>query len=136
MTHEHDKREREISAEDCALLEDLRERLAVRRCHDSGERKLDEIQHALHRLGAALMSKISEFAQAQNAFNDRLDTAIQGLTGDLAELSRQIAVLQESQGQITPEDQATLDALQARAAAMTAKLEALDALTPPVPPTA
>lgn len=80
------------------------------------------------------MSAISDFATAQNAFNDRMDTAVTGLTGDVAELNRQIAALQATQGAITPEDQALLDGIQARASGIADKLAALDALTPPVVP--
>lgn len=82
------------------------------------------------------MSAISDFATKQNAFNDRLDAAIAGIQGDVDTLNAAILKLQNSAGAITPEDQATLDALQARGAGITAKLEALDALTPPTPPTA
>lgn len=82
------------------------------------------------------MSSISDFAAKQNAFNDRMDTAIADLAGDVKSLNDTIAKLQASPGTSTPEDQASLDALQARGAAITTKLEALDALTPPVPPAA
>ena len=80
------------------------------------------------------MSKISEFATAQNAFNDRIDVAVTGLQGDVQALNDEIAKLQASAGEVTPEDQASLDAIQARAETITTKLEALDALTPPKPP--
>ena len=80
------------------------------------------------------MSSISDFAAAQAAFNDRIDAAVSGLTGDIQTLSAQIAELQASQGTISPEDQALLDAIQARAESITVRLEALDALTPPAPP--
>lgn len=82
------------------------------------------------------MSKISDFATAQNAFNDRVDTAITGLQGDVQALNDKITELQNSPGTVTPEDQALLDALQARGETIAAKLEALDALTPPTPPPA
>lgn len=83
-----------------------------------------------------IMSAISDFAAAQAAFNDRMDTAITGLQGDVANLNEQIAALQATQGAITPEDQALLDGIQARAQGITDKLEALDGLTAPVPPAA
>lgn len=82
------------------------------------------------------MSKISDFAAAQNAFNDQIDQAVSGLTADVKNLSDQIAALQATQGNITPEDQALLDAIEARSKVIADKLTALDALTPPVPPTA
>lgn len=78
-----------------------------------------------------IMSKISDFAAKQNAFNDRLDAAITGLQGDIKTLNDAIQKLQTSQGQITPEDQALLDQIEARADGIATKLEALDNLTPP-----
>lgn len=82
------------------------------------------------------MSAISDFAAKQNAFNDRMDTAVADLTGDVKSLNDTIAKLQSSPGTITDEDQASLDALQKRGEAIATKLEALDALTPPKPPAA
>lgn len=82
-----------------------------------------------------IMSAISDFAAKVNAFNDRIDAAIAGLQGDVKNLEDQIAALQNSAGQITPEDQALLDGIQARASTVADKLDALDALTPPVAPT-
>lgn len=89
----------------------------------------------LHQLGDKIMSVISDFAAKQNAFNDRMDAAVAGIQGDVQALNDLITKLQNSPGTITPEDQASLDALQARAQTVTDKLEALDALTPPTPPT-
>jgi hypothetical protein len=83
-----------------------------------------------------MSTKIAEFAAAQKAFNDRQDAAVTGLQGDVQSLNDKITELQNSAGAITPEDQALLDDLQTRGEAITAKLEALDALTPPVPPPA
>lgn len=80
------------------------------------------------------MSAISEFAAKQNAFNDQIDTAITDLQGDVKNLADQIAALQNSPGTITPEDQALLDGITARTQAVVDKLNALDALTPPVVP--
>lgn len=81
------------------------------------------------------MSKISEFADKQNAFNDRVDAAVTGLVADVQSLNDKITELQNTQGGITPEDQALLDAIEERSAAIATKLEALDALTPPAVPT-
>ncbi len=97
----------------------------------------NETQSILNRieeLENKIMSAISDFAAKQNAFNDRMDTAIADLQGDVKNLNDQIAALQTSTGAITPEDQAALDALQARASTIADKLDALDALTPPVAP--
>lgn len=73
---------------------------------------------------------------ALTAHQDRQDAAVTALQGDVESLSDQIAALQNSAGEITPEDQALLDGIQARAAGITDKLDALDALTPPAPPPA
>lgn len=78
-----------------------------------------------------IMSAISEFAAKQKAHNDRIDTAVAGLTEDVAELNRKIEELQNNPGTITPEDQALLDEIETRSDGIAAKLEALDALTPP-----
>ena len=69
------------------------------------------------------------------AFLDRQDTAVSDLQGDVKSLNDQIAALQASQGTITASDQALLDGIQARGSAISDKLDALDALTPPVVPT-
>ena len=82
------------------------------------------------------MSAISEFAERQTAFNARLHAAIDGLVGDVASLNAKIEELQNTPGEITPEDQALLDQLQAQGEELTNRLEAVDNLTPPSPPSA
>lgn len=82
-----------------------------------------------------IMSAISDFAVKQEAFNDRVDTAITGVIGDIKALNDLVEKLQTTPGPISAEDQASLDALEVRGDAIAAKLEALDALTPPVVPT-
>lgn len=79
-------------------------------------------------------AQIVEYAAKHNAHIDRVDSAVTGLVGDVDELNRQIKQLQDNPGTITPEDQAILDALQARGETIAQKLEALDALTPPPAP--
>lgn len=83
-----------------------------------------------------MASPIADFAAKQNAFNDRVDAAVSGLTEDVQTLNDKITELQNSPGSITPEDQALLDAIQTRSEAVATKLEALDGLTPPKPPVA
>jgi len=80
------------------------------------------------------MSAIGDFAVKQKGFNDRMDAALAGLASDVAILNATIAELQNTSGAITPEDQALLDQLESWGDAFAAKLEALDSLTPPVPP--
>src|SRR5258706_9647949 len=81
-----------------------------------------------------IMSAISDFSAAQAAFQDRQDKAITNLQADVENLEAQIKKLQDSTGQITPEDQKLLDDIQTRSSAISDKLDALDALTPPVVP--
>lgn len=92
-------------------------------------------KHDLIQTKNTIMSKISEFAARQGAFNDRMDVAITDLQGDVKTLNDLIVQLQGTAGDVTPEDQALLDQIEVRANEIVAKLEALDALTPPaVPP--
>lgn len=96
-----------------------------------------------------IMSAISDFAAKQKAFNERQAKAVDdavaslaGLVGDVQTLNDKITELQNSQGGVTPEDQALIDDLQTQGEAVAAKGEALaaalaslDAQTPPaVPP--
>ena len=93
------------------------------------------LEHLINERFNTIMSAISDFAAKVNAFFDRQDAAITDLQGDVKNLQDQIAALQGSSGTITPEDQALLDGIQARASTVSDKLDALDALTPPVAPT-
>lgn len=79
------------------------------------------------------MSKISEFEMAVSALFSQQDASIAALQGDIEGLQAKIQELRDSPD-ISPEDQAALDAILAHIAAITAKLEALDGLTPPVGP--
>lgn len=81
------------------------------------------------------MSKISDFAAQMNAFTDRQDKAVSDLQDDVKALNDKITELQNTPGEISPEDQKLLDDLQARASAVADKLDALDSLTPPAIPT-
>lgn len=92
--------------------------------------RLAQIDERLNIMATA----IQQFAEKQNAFNERVDVAVSGLGTDIQVLNDKINELQNSPGAITPEDQALLDALQARGETIATKLEALDALTPPPPP--
>lgn len=98
----------------------------------------DDFRKSLARLlhqSTHIMTAISDFAAAQKAHNDRMDAALTGISGDIDKLNATIAELQGTQGAITAEDQALLDDLQAQAEALSTRIEAADALTPPVVPT-
>lgn len=80
-----------------------------------------------------IMSAISDFAAKVNTAFDAVGTAVDGVAGDVQFLKDEIAKLQNTPGPISAEDQATLDGLQARADALTSKVQALDALTDAAP---
>ncbi len=92
--------------------------------HFATKQDIESLKHTI-------MSVIQDFAAKFSAFQDRQDKAIADLQGDVQNLTDQIAKLQSTQGQITPEDQALLDQIQSRASAISDKLDALDQLTPP-----
>lgn len=107
------------------------------------------ILQRLAQMESNIMSKVSDFAAAQKAYNDRQAAALDsivasqaGITEDVAELKRLVEELQNSPGEISAEDQALLDELQAKSEETTTKVEAqaaalaaLDAQNPPaVPP--
>ncbi len=79
-----------------------------------------------------IMSAISDFAAKQAEFQKRIDAAVADLQGDIQSLNDKITALQNTQGQITPEDQALLDQIQATSSQVADKLDALDAITPVV----
>lgn len=109
-----------------------------------------------------IMGKVTDFAVAQKAFNERQAVAIDklaaaattqatattGLAEDIKTLNDKITELQNSSGGVTPEDGVLIDELQAQGEALTARaegvataaeaqaaaLEALDSQTPPVVP--
>ncbi len=110
-------------------LTDVRARLA------RIERFIVTMQRAMQNNTDRIMSAISDFSAAMNTFFDRQSVAMDGLKGDIDWLVAKIAELQATPGAITPEDQALLDAIQARAGAASTKAEELDAMTPPAAPT-
>lgn len=81
-----------------------------------------------------MATPVKDFADKMKAHNDKVDAAVDGISGDLDSLKSQIAALQASQGQITPEDQALLDDIEAKAGSIADKVTSLDNLTPPPPP--
>lgn len=78
---------------------------------------------------------IADHVAKQKAFNERQGKSIDGLVDDVKSLNDKIAQLQSTQGQITPEDQALLDGIEADGAALADRLEKLDSDTPPAVPT-
>jgi len=80
------------------------------------------------------MSKLSDYLTAQEGYNTEIGTAVDGIVGDVAELNRMIAELQNSPDRVTAEDQARIDALQSAGLALAGRVKDADALTPPVAP--
>jgi len=81
-----------------------------------------------------IMSAISDYNTKIEAHLTTIGTGVDGLAVDVSELKRIIEQLQNNPGPISPEDQALLDASEAKLAAIAAKVKALDELTPPPPP--
>ncbi len=98
------------------------------------ERRTDNTATII-KLLTTMATQIQQFADKQNAFNARLGTAIDGVVADIKTLNDLITQLQNNPGPISPEDQATLDNLQATGEALAARLESVDQMTPPVVPT-
>lgn len=78
---------------------------------------------------------IKDFAAKQAAFQARADAAVDGLVKDFADLDALVTKLQNSPGEVTPEDAATINELETKTGAFADKLEALDGLRPPAVPT-
>lgn len=84
------------------------------------------------------MSKISEYGERVAAQYAELSTGIDGISSDVGVLNDLITKLQNSAGEVTPEDQAILDNLEAGLIALKDRVKAVDDLTaapPVVPPT-
>lgn len=92
-------------------------------------------KHDLCKMEERIMATIQEFADRVNTAFDEIGTAVDGVVTDIQWLKDKITELQNTPGPISPEDQARLDALEARAAAAVTKVKALDASTetPPAP---
>lgn len=81
-----------------------------------------------------IMSAVSQFNTKLNAFLDQQAEATQGLTEDVQFLKDELERINNSGGPISAEDQASLDASLERVSGISAKLTALNALTPPKAP--
>lgn len=98
-------------------------------------------------LKVTIMSKLSDYSERVNAAfeainvsTDAISTSVSGVAGDVAELNRIISELQANPGELSPEDQALLDALEAKVGTLVAKTQgvadaiaSLDAQTKPAP---
>lgn len=100
--------------------------------HENSSHQFRHINQKLEQI----MSAISDFNDKLQGFFNRQDTAIADLQSDVKNLDDQIAQLKSQLGTVTPADQTLLDGIVARVSAVSDKLDALDALTPPVTPPA
>jgi hypothetical protein len=104
--------------------------------HDPAiEQRLGQIQLSLRNLGEIIMSAISDFAVKQNAHNAKVSSDLDAINTGISNLNALIATLQNSAGTVTPEDQATLDQIEAAGAALETKADALANVQPPAVPT-
>lgn len=79
--------------------------------------------------------QIQAYVDAVNASYDELGTGLDGITDDVAFLKETIDKLQNNPGPISAEDQALLDAAQARVTSLVARVKAVDeGTTRPTPP--
>lgn len=82
------------------------------------------------------MSKLTDFLDAQTAFNTELTSDLTAIAASIADLNAKITDLQNSAGTLSPEDQARIDAIQAAGTALVGQADALAGKTPPAPPAA
>lgn len=97
---------------------------------------------------ATYKEAVAQFVAQQTAFNARQGAAIDkavasadGVTGDVTALKDKILELENSAGEVTPEDAALIaelvtmsEAVTAKSEALSVALAALDEATPPVVP--
>jgi hypothetical protein len=81
------------------------------------------------------MSAFSDFVTAMQGFQDRQTAALAGVAADVKGLKDQVAALIAA-GTLSPADLAAAQGIEAKAQGIADGLEALDAETPPVAPTA
>jgi len=86
---------------------------------------IHELKELINHLGNKIMTAISDFAAAQAVFNAAIDASITALQADVVALDALIASLKLNN--ISPEDQASLDAISAHSKSMADNLAALDA---------
>ncbi len=102
-------------------------------------RKLDEIERAIHHMEKLIMATLSEafntYATDQAAFNASQKADLDAISTKIDGLNTLITQLQTSAGTVTPEDQATIDKLEAAGKDLVASADALAGKAPPAPVT-
>jgi hypothetical protein len=91
----------------------------------------------LEEMGNKIMSQLSDFGDRVQASFDAISAAVDETKTKVDAIIALITTLQNSPGQITPADQATLDKIEASAKDLAAKVKVLDDATaaPPTVPT-
>jgi len=84
----------------------------------------------------AVNPALQAYADKRNAYDAAIAADIDDMVTKAAALNDTIAQLQASQGQVTAEDQALIDSLEAQGKALADKADAADGKTPPPPPPA
>lgn len=80
------------------------------------------------------MSAYTQYLNDQKTFNDSVDKALTDISTLISQQNALIKQLQNSPGQVTSDDQALIDQLEANGANLVQKANALDTLNPPTPP--
>lgn len=112
------------------ILDERVSKLEYRLANVEGQLASIQLAKILKKL-EVIMSKISEYGDAVRGYFTDLNASLTGLTSDVAEMKALIEKLQNSPGEISPEDQKTLDELQALAKGAAATAKELDERTPP-----
>jgi len=96
--------------------------------------QFEKLLSVINHFGEKIMSAISDFAVSQEAFNLQMNDSVVGLVGDIKQLNDEIVKLKDELANVTEEDKLLLDNLSEHSRAISEKLSALDALTPPAVP--
>lgn len=108
----------------------LAEALAAIPALDKKLTNLLQLSRLIFNQGEKLMSTVSDFNEKVTAHLNTIDAGIDGLSGDVAALKQQIADLQASET-LSQGDKDQLAAISTRLGAVSDRVAALDALTPP-----
>ena len=82
-----------------------------------------------------VMSQITDYANRVNEYAATTEAAIADLAGDIDFLKKKIEEIQNNPGTLTPEDQAALDAMEARVKTASENATAAANVVPPTAPT-
>lgn len=89
----------------------------------------------IYKLMAKVTEAIKAFSDQVQTGLDKLSTDLGGIKTEIADLNALVQTLQNSPGEISPEDQATLDAVSTKVQTLVNSADALTVPTVPPPPT-